>query len=53
MKPEHTGKEEEFSYEGVIPLIFENRTTRMVAYFQRYASDNNPFFLVEYYQIKR
>lgn len=52
MRPEHSGKEEEFSYPGVQPLFFANETTRMVAYFPPFDPANNPFFLVEYYAIR-
>lgn len=51
MKPSHTGKEYEFEYQGVQPLIFANKTTRMVIYFQPFEAENNPFLLAEYYAI--
>ncbi|MBQ6521098.1 MAG: hypothetical protein IJI14_20515 [Anaerolineaceae bacterium] len=51
MEPAHKGNEQEFTYQGVQPLIFKNKTTRMIAYFQPFDLENNPFFLVEYYPV--
>ena len=51
MKPSHTGKEPEFEYQGVQPLIFANENTRMVIYFQPYHEKDYPFLLAEYYAL--
>lgn len=48
MQPFHND-EDEFRYEGVIPLYFDSEGTSMVAWFQPYVPDNGAFFLAEYY----
>ena len=48
MKPFHD-PDDEFWFEGVVPLYFNNETTTMVAWFQPYKPNNGAFFLVEYY----
>ena len=49
MKPVHSAGDEVFTYPGVQPLCFKNEKTTMIAYFQPFDAENNPFFLVEYY----
>ncbi len=39
-----------FSYPAVVPMCFQNKTTKMIAYLQPFGHDINPFFLVEFYQ---
>lgn len=48
LKPFHS-EEDEFWFRGVQPLYFSSEDTTMVAWFQPFKADNNPFFLVEYY----
>lgn len=52
MRPWHGGNEEEFTYPGVQPLFFVSENTLMIAYFQPFDPNNNPFFLVEYFPVR-
>ena len=41
--------DDEFHYEGVVPLYFSREDTTMIAWFQPYKPGNGSFFLAEYY----
>ena len=47
MKPFHFA-DDDFGFLGAQPLYFKNDTTTMIAYFQPFDPDNNPYLLVEY-----
>lgn len=49
LKPVHSASDI-FEYPAVVPMCFENETTKMVPYFQPFGQDEYPFFVVEYFE---
>ena len=48
LKPVHTDTDI-FEYPAVVPMCFENETTKMIPYFQTFGQEEYPFFVVEYF----